>query len=124
MTTPAVSIQDAINFCSDNIGQISYDGTTSIQTQMAGWIATMFSGVFTDVDNGNQRTVIDWRIANNLAYAQIEGPTPGTTGVFSTSAVIEAVTRTLCAVQVANSAGYVSNAQVTATIAAFNLYWT
>lgn len=126
MTTPATTIQDAIDYCDDNIGQISYDGMVSLQTQMAGWIATMFgaSGIFTDVDNDKQRRVIDWYGTNNQAYDMIEGPTPGSSGVESTSAVINAVVRTLYAVRDARIALAISAAQQTATITAFNLYWS
>lgn len=126
MTTPAVTIQDAINFCSDNIGQLSYDAVHAIQPRMTTWITTLFSkgGIFANVDSDPQRTVIDWYIANNNALDQCEGSTPGSTGVFSTSAVIEAVTRTLCAVQVAKNNGYITSAQQTAVIAAFNINWT
>lgn len=125
MTTPAVTIQDAIDYASDNIGSLSYDATASLQLLMSGWIAGMFgtSGIFTDVGNAGQRRVIDWYGANNQAYDTIESATPGSTGVVSTSAVIDAVVRTLYAVRDARLAGAITSAQQIATIALFNLQW-
>lgn len=127
MTTPAVTIQDCIDYCGDNIAEISYDAMVSVQTQMAGWITTMFgsaAGIFRALEPAGQRRVADWYGVNNQAYDLIESATPGTTGVESTSAVIDAVVRTLYAVRDARAATQISAAQVTATIAAFNLYWT
>lgn len=126
MTTPAATIQEAIDFCSDNIGQISYDGTFSLQTRMTSWITAMFgaAGIFTDVESAPQRTVLDWYGTNNQAFDLIEGAAPGSTGVESTSAVIGAVVRTLYAVRDARLASYITAGQQTATIAAFNVAWT
>jgi len=129
MTTPAVTIQDAIDFCADNIAELSYDGVVAIKPRMDAWVAAMFgaAGIFTDVSDAGQRTVIDWHGINTKASAAIEGSNPGDAGVVSTSGVIDAVSRTLCAVRdavVLTAVTKVTAAQRTATIAAFNAQWT
>jgi hypothetical protein len=128
VTTPAVTIQDAIDFCADNIAELSYDGVVSIKTRMTDWIDDVFgaAGVFPPsfIGDDGQRRVIDWYGTNVLANEAIEGPAAGDSGVVGTCACIDAVVRTLCAVRDATAAGSTTVGQRTATIAAFNTQWT
>lgn len=127
MTTPAVTIQDAIDFCADNIAELSFDGVVSIKDRMNDWIAEMFgqvAGIFVDVANAGQRRVIDWRGPTDMANESIEGPLAGDAGLIGTSNTIDAVVRTLCAVRDSRLANAITVAQETATIAAFNTNWT
>jgi len=125
MTTPAANISEAVEFCADNIAELSYDAGVSIKTRMNDWIADLFAagGIFTDVANAGQRRVIDWRGPSVLASAQIEGPLAGDSGVVGTSAVIDLVSRVLCAVRAAAGTG-ITVAQRDATVTAFNTQWT
>jgi hypothetical protein len=126
VTTPAVTIQDAIDFCADNIAELTFDGLVSIKTRMNAWIASIFgaAGAFTNVENNGQRRVIDWRGPTDMANESIEGPLAGDCGLIGSSNVIDAVVRTLCAVRDATIAGATTGAQEIATIAAFNVNWT
>lgn len=126
MTTPAVTIQDAIDYCADNIAELCFDSAESIKTNMNTWVASLFgaAGIFTDTENNGQRRVIDWRGPTNMANESIEGPLAGDCGLIGCSNVIDAVVRTLCAVRDATAAGATSGPQQTATIAAFNTAWT
>lgn len=133
MTTPAVTIQDAIDFCANNISELAWDGVVSIKTRMNTWVAAIFgdAGAFPPNNNqnetqniNNQRWVTNWRGLTNTANRSIEGPAPGDAGLVGVSNVIDAVFRTLCAVRDATAAGATTGAQQTLTIAAFNAAWT
>lgn len=128
MTTPAVTIQDAIDFCADNIAELVFDGVVDVSARASAWIAAMFedAGAFPPSDNPNagQRRVIDWYPTNLVAVDEIEAAGAGGCGLLGSAALINAVTRTLCAVRDARLAGAITVAQQTATIAAFNAQWT
>lgn len=129
MTTPAVTIQNAIDFCADNIAQLTFDGAVAIKTRMDAWVSAMFgaAGAFpttkNTIEQGGQRRVIDWRGHNDIANATIEGPAAGQCGLFGCSNVIDAVVRTLCAVRDARAVNQITAGQQTLTIAAFNAQW-
>lgn len=125
MTTPAATIQQAIDYCAGNIGLLTFNGAVSIYTRMSTWLSTLFTAatpLFTQTDG--DRTVSDWRVPTDMAQAQIEGPGVGACGLIGCSAVIDVVTRTLSAVRDSTTANYITTAQRAAVIAAFNTSWT
>jgi hypothetical protein len=130
VTTPAADIQDAIEFCADNIAELSYANVVSIKTRMTAWIAELFgaptstTAIFTNVESAGQRRVLDWWAFNIQANEAIEGPLPGDASIGSTCGVIDVVSRTLCAVQAAQDAGAITQAQEDDVVAAFNTEWT
>ncbi|HLU38448.1 MAG TPA: hypothetical protein VK081_03630 [Planctomycetota bacterium] len=127
MTTPATNIQEAIDLAADNIAELAYDGIVSLAARMVDWTDGMFvgpAGIYVDVQSDNQRRVLDWFGATRRAQAEIEGPNPGDAGLIGTSAVIDAVTRALCAVRDSALAGAISSAQETDTVTLFNTAWT
>lgn len=130
MTTPAANIGETIEFCADNIAEISYDGMISVKTRMGEWIAAIFglptstTAIFTDVASNRQRRVLDWWGPSIQASEAIEGPAAGDAQIGGTSAVIDVVVRTLCAVRAARAAGAITQAQEDDVVAAFNTSWT
>lgn len=126
MTTPATTIQEAIDLAADNIAELAYDGVVSVATRMTEWVDGMFgpAGIYTDVDNASQRRVLDWFGATRRAQAEIEGANPGDAGLVGTSAVIDVVTRALSAVRDSALAGAITGAQQTDTVTLFNSAWT
>lgn len=127
MTTPATTIQEAIDLAADNIAELSYDGVVALASRMTDWVDGMFvapAGIYIDVDSTSQRRVLDWFGPTRRAQAEIEGPNPGDSGLIGTSAVIDAVTRALCAVRDSALAGAISATQETDTVTLFNLAWT
>ncbi len=127
MTTVAANIQQAIDYCAGNIGQLTFNGAVSISARMTTWISTLFSGaspIFADPASANERTVSDWRIQSDIAKAQIEGAGAGQCGLVGCSAVIDAVTRALFATRDAALASRITTTQRDAVVAAFNTNWT
>lgn len=127
MTTAAANIQEAIDYCAANVGQLTFDGAVSIDTRMGTWISTVFTGsaaIFASPESANERTVSDWRIYSDMAKAKIEGAGAGQCGLVGCSAVIDAVTRVLFATRDAAQAGRITTTQRDAVVAAFNTNWT
>ena len=128
MTTVAANITQAIAVAADNIAELSYDAIVNIKTRMDAWGLAIFGtgtppagGLFVNVESNAERRVIDWLGLNNMANATTFGIDPG---ILVTSAIIDAVIRTLCAVRDAQLAGAITAAQQTAVVTAFNAQWT
>lgn len=132
----AVTIDDAIAYASTDIATLSYAGVKSLYTQMGLWITGMFgsplaasttTGIFPPSQNTTkdpgQRVVTDWVAQSVIAKSAIEGTTAGSSKVPGTSAVIEAVVRTLYAVKFGVTNTNITAAQRTAVIALYNLTW-
>lgn len=130
MTTPAVTIQNAIDFCADNIADLSFDAVVSVHTRMTTWLGAMFgtSGIFppgtVERDPAGNRMVSDWYGYSNHALASLDGAGVGQGGILGTNNLIDAVSRTLCAVRDARAGNHIEASQQTSTIAAFNTAWT
>lgn len=127
MTTPATTIQEAIDLAADNIAELAYDGVVSLASRMTDWVDGMFvapAGIFIDVNSAPQRRVLDWFGPTRRAQDEIEGPNPGDAGLLGTSAVIDVVTRALCAVRDSALAGAITGTQETDTVTLFNTAWT
>lgn len=126
----AASLDAAIAEAPEDIATLAYGGVDSLYTQMQLWIAGIFSttGVFPPANNGinppGQTLVTDWYATNLFALADIEGPLVNNAGVIGTSAVINAVVRTLSAVVAAIDSGDVSSANGTLVLNLYNSTWT
>lgn len=123
---PAVTIDDCINQCSTKIATLSYGGVASLFDHWVAWTNGMFgpTGIFSPTPgDAGQRTVSNWFGYHLQARDSIESPGPGESGPFGTSTCIDAAFRVLTAIKFARLNGFVTVAQVNATIALFNVQW-
>jgi hypothetical protein len=125
----AVTIDDVIALCADDIAIVSYGGTKSLFTQMQLWIAGMFgdAGIFPGIANTRkdpgQRVVTDWYAQHLIALNEIEGSGVGESGVVGTSATIDAVYRVANAVKYGVLNSNITSAQQSAVVTLYNATW-
>lgn len=127
---PVATITEAIQVAATDIAALSYGGVDSLSVQQQLWIDAIFgelAGVFPPSQNltrdPGQRLVTDWLYTNLAAKRAIEGVGVGASGVVGTSAVIDAVERTLLAVRDATLAGEITTAKQTLVVTAYNSVW-
>lgn len=126
---PAVTIDDCITNCAQNIANLSYGAVLSLKTHFQSWTDGLFAeaaGIFkpshNDTEEG-QRRVTNWYGYHLQALGTIEGAGVGQSGVLGTSTCIDAAFRVLNAIKFARSDGVITAAQQTAVIALFNAQW-
>lgn len=103
----AANIAEAIRDCDEDITAISESAVRSLFTEMVAWIEGMFTAaaaIFADEESADERLIRDWVAQSVLARDTIEGPGVADSTAVSTANVIDAVFRTLHAVQESASA--------------------
>ncbi len=117
----AADIAEAIRDCDEDVTAISESAVRSLLTEMNAWISGMFTGtaaIFADEENETIRLVRDWVAQSILARDTIEGAGNLDSTPSSAANVIDAVFRTLHAVQ-----DHATAAQTTAVVTLYTARW-
>ena len=122
----AANIDEAIQFGPFNIAAVSADPGKSLLTQLDAWITPMYRKViFPNTETRAVRNVTDWAAPTYIARAVVAAQGAGNldTNEVAVACVLDAVNRSLWAVKIATNLGYITGAQQTAVVAAYNAAW-